>query len=171
MHATPPNPPSRENVQRVVLLSHDPATERISLRHYSIHTAPSGVTKGVKSVVAGTALPALAQLGDVSELLLKSGYGSVRTSSAPSAMSRLRGCCAEKPEQQHAHGGCPVRPGLPGQWSEMLLKSDCGSVPSEPPKAQATVGCLIVLLVMPAGIQGGTGAHQLGSLLQWALWQ
>ena len=75
----PPHPPSRENVQRVVLLSHDPATRRISLRHYSIHTAPSGVTKGVKSLVAGTALPALAQLGDVSELLLKSGYGSVRT--------------------------------------------------------------------------------------------
>ena len=64
-------------MQRVVLLSYDPAAKRISLRHYSIHTAPSGVTKGVKSVVAGTALPALSQLQDISELLLQSGYGSV----------------------------------------------------------------------------------------------
>ena len=67
----------RDFVQRVVLLSYDPAAKRISLRHYSIHTAPSGVTKGVKSVVAGTALPALSQLQDISELLLQSGYGSV----------------------------------------------------------------------------------------------
>ena len=77
MHSSSLNIKSR--VQRVLLLSHDQATQRISLRHYSIHTAPSGVTKGIKSVVAGTALPALAQLGDISELLLKSGYGSVRT--------------------------------------------------------------------------------------------
>ena len=65
--------------QRVVLLSYDAATKRVSLRHYSIHSAPSGVTKGVKSVVAGSALPDLAKLEDVSELLLRSGYGSVRT--------------------------------------------------------------------------------------------
>lgn len=64
----------------MVLLSYDSASKGISLRQYSIHNAPSGVTKGVKSVVAGKALPALSQLGDVSELLLRSGYGSVRPS-------------------------------------------------------------------------------------------
>ena len=72
-------------VQRVVLVTYDAATGKISLRHYSIHTAPSGVTKGIKSVVAGTALPSLAQLEDVSELLLKSGYGSVRHPSPAAA--------------------------------------------------------------------------------------
>ena len=63
--------------QRVVLLTHDSETGRLSLRHYSIHSAPSGVTKGIKAVVAGTALPKLAQLNDLSELVLRSGYGSV----------------------------------------------------------------------------------------------
>ncbi len=64
-------------VQRVVLLSFDKDTERISFRHYGISAAPSGVTKSVKSLVNRRQLPNMGALGDVSELLTKSGYGSV----------------------------------------------------------------------------------------------
>ncbi|KAK9794607.1 hypothetical protein WJX73_006493 [Symbiochloris irregularis] len=62
--------------KRVVLLSYNAETRRISFRHYSISTAPSGITKGAKALVAGRALPNLANMQDVSELLTKSGYGS-----------------------------------------------------------------------------------------------
>ena len=65
-------------MQRVVLLSFDKDTERISFRHYGISAAPSGVTKSVKSLVNRRQLPNMGALGDVSELLTKSGYGSVR---------------------------------------------------------------------------------------------
>ncbi|KAK9835617.1 hypothetical protein WJX74_004263 [Apatococcus lobatus] len=61
--------------QRVVLLSHNPETGRISFRHYSIVAKPSGVSKGVKSIV-GRRLPDLSRLHDVSELLTTGGYGS-----------------------------------------------------------------------------------------------
>ena len=64
-------------LQRVVLLSYNADTKRISFRHYSISTAPSGVTKGVKALVAGRGLPNLGEMADVSELLTRSGYGSV----------------------------------------------------------------------------------------------
>jgi anion-transporting ArsA/GET3 family ATPase len=64
-------------LQRVVLLSVDPATGLISLRHYTISTAPSGVKKSLKALMARQALPDLGGLQDVSELLTKSGYGSV----------------------------------------------------------------------------------------------
>ena len=65
-------------LQRVVLLSFDKDTERISFRHYGISAAPSRVTKSVKSLVNRRQLPNMGALGDVSELLTKSGYGSVR---------------------------------------------------------------------------------------------
>jgi ribosome biogenesis protein SSF1/2 len=61
----------------VVLLSVDPATGLISLRHYTISTAPSGVKKSLKALMARQAMPDLGRLQDVSELLTKSGYGSV----------------------------------------------------------------------------------------------
>lgn len=64
--------------QRVVLLSYDKETRRISFRHYGISAAPSGVTKNVKSLVARRQLPDMGSLQDVSEFLTKSGYGSVR---------------------------------------------------------------------------------------------
>ena len=65
-------------LQRVVLLSYDKETRRISFRHYGISAAPSGVTKSVKSLVARRQLPDMGSLQDVSEFLTKSGYGSVR---------------------------------------------------------------------------------------------
>ena len=71
-------------VQRVVLLSFDKETERISFRHYGISAAPSGVTKSVKSLVNRRQLPNMGALGDVSELLTKSGYGSVSSTPCPS---------------------------------------------------------------------------------------
>jgi ribosome biogenesis protein SSF1/2 len=64
-------------LQRVVLLSVDPATGLISLRHYTISTAPSGVKKSLKALMTRQAMPDLGKLQDVSELLTKSGYGSV----------------------------------------------------------------------------------------------
>lgn len=64
--------------QRVVLLSHDKASGLISLRHYSISTAPSGIKKSLKALLAKRALPGdMGSMRDVSELVTKSGYGSV----------------------------------------------------------------------------------------------
>lgn len=65
-------------LQRVVLLSVDSSTGLISMRHFSISTAPSGVKKSLKALVSRQALPDLGRLQDVSELVTKSGYGSVR---------------------------------------------------------------------------------------------
>ncbi|CAK0738206.1 hypothetical protein CVIRNUC_001009 [Coccomyxa viridis] len=62
--------------QRVVLLSFDKDTGRISFRHFGISAAPSGVTRSVKQLVNRRQLPNMGALGDVSELLTKSGYGS-----------------------------------------------------------------------------------------------
>ena len=71
-------------LQRVVLLSFDADSRRISFRHYAISTAPSGVTRGVKALVGGRALPNMSELQDVTELLTRSGYGSVCAPSTPS---------------------------------------------------------------------------------------
>lgn len=67
-------------LQRVVLLSYDKETRRISFRHYGISAAPTGVTKGVKSLVNRRQLPDMGDMYDVSEFLTKSGYGSVSLS-------------------------------------------------------------------------------------------
>jgi ribosome biogenesis protein SSF1/2 len=64
-------------VQRVVLLSADPVTGLISLRHYTISTAPSGVKKSLKALVLGQDVPDMGSLQDVADLITKSGYGSV----------------------------------------------------------------------------------------------
>lgn len=62
--------------QRVLLLDRDPSTGRISLRHYSISVAPSGVTKNLKKLLGRKDLPEMGRMADISELLTKSGYGS-----------------------------------------------------------------------------------------------
>ena len=49
-------------LQRIVLLSYDMTTQRISLRHYCITAAPSGVSKGVKSLVNQRAVPDLSNV-------------------------------------------------------------------------------------------------------------
>jgi ribosome biogenesis protein SSF1/2 len=66
-------------LQRIVLLNHDPDTGRLSLRHYTISMAPSGVKKTLKALLARKLgqLPDLGQMADASELLTRSGYGSV----------------------------------------------------------------------------------------------
>lgn len=64
-------------LQRVVLFSADPATGLISLRHYTISTAPSGVKKPLKALVLRQAVPDMGDLQDVADLVTKSGYGSV----------------------------------------------------------------------------------------------
>lgn len=63
--------------QRIVLLSHDKTTGIISLRHYSISTAPSGIKKSLKALLAKRVLPGdMGAMQDVSELVTRSGYGS-----------------------------------------------------------------------------------------------
>lgn len=49
----------------------------ISLRHYSISVAPSGLRKSLKALLGRKELPDLGGLRDVSEFVTKSGYGSV----------------------------------------------------------------------------------------------
>lgn len=64
-------------MQRVVLLSADPDSGLISLRHYTISTAPSGVKKPLKALVMHQAVPDMGAMQDVTDLITKSGYGSV----------------------------------------------------------------------------------------------
>lgn len=71
-------------LQRVVLFSADPATGLISLRHYTISTAPSGVKKALKGLVLRQAVPDMGGLQDVADLITKSGYGSVSARCQPS---------------------------------------------------------------------------------------
>ncbi|KAI7836036.1 hypothetical protein COHA_010067 [Chlorella ohadii] len=63
--------------QRVLLLDYNKETQRISMRHYSIAVAPSGVSKNLKQLLARKALPDLGRAADVAEFLTRSGYGSV----------------------------------------------------------------------------------------------
>lgn len=62
--------------QRVVLLDYQKNSGRILFRHFSIYVTPSGVSKGVKTLVGRKALPDMSDMADVSEFLTKSGYGS-----------------------------------------------------------------------------------------------
>ena len=72
---------SIHTLQRVVLLSYDKETNRISFRHYSILAQPCGVTRGIKTLVGRHQVPNLGNFQDISEFLTKSGYGSVSPSS------------------------------------------------------------------------------------------
>lgn len=63
----------------MVLLSHDPVSGRISLRHFTISLAPSGLSKGAKALLSRRLPEGLGQLQDASELLTKGGYASVST--------------------------------------------------------------------------------------------
>lgn len=60
-----------------MLFSYDPESGLISMRHFTISTAPTGVKKSVKALITRQALPDLGGLQDVSELVTRSGYGSV----------------------------------------------------------------------------------------------
>ncbi|KAG1655479.1 hypothetical protein FOA52_008674 [Chlamydomonas sp. UWO 241] len=62
--------------QRVVMLSHSPETGLISLRHYSIGVAPSGLKRSVKKLLGSRDVPDMSTMTDVSEYITKSGYGS-----------------------------------------------------------------------------------------------
>ena len=53
----------------------------ISLRHYSISVVPSGIRKSLKTLLQHKALPKMGDFQDVSEFVMKSGYGSVRVCS------------------------------------------------------------------------------------------
>jgi ribosome biogenesis protein SSF1/2 len=62
--------------QRVVLLEYNPETRRISLRHFSVSTQPTGVSKNLKTLLTRKQLPGMGRMTDVSEFLTRSGYGS-----------------------------------------------------------------------------------------------
>lgn len=55
-------------IRRCVMLSYNPETKLIDLRHYSINAVPIGLTKGVKKVVLGK-VPDLSKCEDISEFL------------------------------------------------------------------------------------------------------
>ncbi|KAL4451376.1 hypothetical protein ABPG77_009448 [Micractinium sp. CCAP 211/92] len=62
--------------QRVLLLDYNKQSRRISMRHYSIAVAPSGVSKNLKHLLARKDLPDMGRMADVAEFLTRSGYGS-----------------------------------------------------------------------------------------------
>eukprot|EP01025_Chloroclados_australasicus_P021105 TRINITY_DN2214_c0_g1_i1.p1 TRINITY_DN2214_c0_g1~~TRINITY_DN2214_c0_g1_i1.p1 ORF type:complete len:457 (-),score=66.00 TRINITY_DN2214_c0_g1_i1:306-1676(-) len=62
--------------KRVVLFNYDKESEIVSLRHYGINVAPTGLSKGVKSLVQRKDIPDLSGFNDISEFIFKSGYGS-----------------------------------------------------------------------------------------------
>jgi hypothetical protein len=71
--------------QRVLLLNYNKESRHIEVRHFSVRVAPSGVSKGIKALVGGKALPALAGMQDISDLITKGGYGSVGAASSTMA--------------------------------------------------------------------------------------
>ncbi|CAM6111372.1 unnamed protein product [Calypogeia fissa] len=62
--------------QRILLLNYDKNTKCIDFRHYSISAQPVGASRNIRKLVQRKALPDLSGLGDVSEFVTKSGYGS-----------------------------------------------------------------------------------------------
>lgn len=60
----------------MVLLTHNKETGGISFRHYSISTTPSGISKGVKALVARKAVPDLSAFTDVADFVERAGFGS-----------------------------------------------------------------------------------------------
>ncbi|GAX79003.1 hypothetical protein CEUSTIGMA_g6443.t1 [Chlamydomonas eustigma] len=62
--------------QRIVLLSNNKETSRISLRHYSIGVAPSGLRKSLKGLLQHKELPDLSHMQDVADFVMRSGMGS-----------------------------------------------------------------------------------------------
>ena len=61
----------------MLLLDYDKASNRISMRHYSVAVAPSGVSKNLKQLLARKGLPDMGRMADVAEFLTRSAYGSV----------------------------------------------------------------------------------------------
>ena len=63
-------------MQRVVLLVHHKEAGTISVRHYCISVAPSGLSKGVKALVEGKKLPDLSKYTDIADYIERAGMAS-----------------------------------------------------------------------------------------------
>jgi hypothetical protein len=89
----------------VLLLDHNRSTGIISLRHYSISVAPSGVSRNLKTLLAHR-VPDMGHLQDVAEFLTRSGYGSVSglLPTATGLPPKLGSAAAPRPV---AVDGCP----------------------------------------------------------------
>ena len=61
----------------MLLLDYHKESNRISMRHYSVAVAPSGVSKNLKQLLARKGLPDMSRMADVAEFLTRSAYGSV----------------------------------------------------------------------------------------------
>lgn len=59
-------------IRRCVLLSYNPVTKLIDLRHYVVRVVPVGISKGVKKVISGK-IPDLSKCTDISEMLTQNG--------------------------------------------------------------------------------------------------
>ncbi len=69
--------------QRVVLLARDKETGLISLRHFTISVAPSGLRKSLKGLLTKREAPDLGKCADVADFVTKSGYASVSLRGSP----------------------------------------------------------------------------------------
>lgn len=63
------------DLRRCVLLSYNPQTELIDLRHYAIRVKPVGLSKGVSKFVQGK-VPNLSSCNDIADFLTKGGITS-----------------------------------------------------------------------------------------------
>ncbi|XAR58437.1 hypothetical protein NMG60_11013823 [Bertholletia excelsa] len=82
--------------QRIVLLNYNKETKLIDFRHYSIRLQPVGVSCRIRKFVQNHQLPDLRTLQDVSDFVIKAGYGSeseaddeAATVSLPSDVGRV----------------------------------------------------------------------------------
>ena len=55
-----------------------PSSGRISLRHYAIGVAPTGLKKSLKGLLQHKDVPDLGHMQDVADFVTRSGFGSVR---------------------------------------------------------------------------------------------
>lgn len=62
--------------QRIVLLNYNKDTKLIDFRHYSIRLQPVGVSRRLRKFVQNHQVPDLRSLQDVSDFVIKAGYGS-----------------------------------------------------------------------------------------------
>lgn len=137
-------------VQRVVLMSHNKDTDTISLRHYTISLTPTGLTKGIKSLVTGKAkTPDLSKFASVADFVEKAGYASDsdaedaakvqvhhKSSSSQRSRVRLHEVCSPFSRAKYYRLSVPAI----SKGSSNLIQTSIA--PTLPVRAQAGVVCV-----------------------------
>ena len=74
---------------------------RISLRHYAIGVAPTGLKKSLKGLLQHKDVPDLGHMQDVADFVTRSGFGSVREGGGRGSVGGMEGegktACVRKP--------------------------------------------------------------------------